>query len=205
MALLPTEATVLAMPRKPREWVAGGTYHVFTRGSNRHALFLYDGDRYDFLDLLAVVVERYELECLAFVLMSNHYHLLCRAPETSVISKALRDLNGTHSCRFNRRHGREAHAFRNRFGAVLQETTEQLVWTTRYILRNPVEAGLCGHPSEWPWSSFNATAGLAPPPPFLSTSGLVENFGPTRETAVANFVELVEAVSESDTGVSAAA
>jgi len=196
------------MSRRPREWTPGGTYHVFTRGSNRQALFVYDEDRFDFLAYLGVVVERYDLECWAYVLMTNHFHFLFRtSPERDdpVLSKALRDLNGTHSRRFNRRHSREAHAFRSHFGAVRQQVTEQLLWTTRYIVRNPVEAGLCGHPAEWPWSSYNATAGFAEPSFFLSVGPLLEHFGPTVETARARFADLVESASVSDTDRSAAA
>src|SRR5262245_39085501 len=157
------------MPRAPRMWVPASVYHVFSRGSNRHALFVYDADRADLLDYAAIVAKRYELECWAFGLMTNHCHYLLRTPDgpLDALSSALRDLNGTYARRFNRRHGHEAHAFRNRFGAVLQETEEQLLWTARYIVRNPIEAGLCAHPSEWPWTSYRATAGLEPAPPLL--------------------------------------
>jgi putative transposase len=174
--------------------VPGGIYHVFSRGSNRHALFLYDHDRVDLLEYTATVVERYELECLAFALMTNHCHYLFQTPDTpaAVLSSALRDLNGTHARRFNRRHGREAHAFRNRFGAVLQQSTEQLLWTARYIVRNPIEAGLCAHPSEWPWTSYQATAGLAPAPPFLSVSRLLSLFSDKADAAMAAYVEFVD-------------
>jgi putative transposase len=181
------------MPRSPRNWVPGGTYHVFSRGSDRHALFLFDGDRADLLDYTGIVVERYELECLSFALMTNHCHFLFRTPEDQegVLSEALRDLNGTYSRRFNRRHGREAHAFQSRFGAVLQESHEQLIWTARYIVRNPVEAGLCAHPSESPWTSYRATVGLDPSPAFLSEAGLLSLFGNTPEAALAAYVDFV--------------
>jgi putative transposase len=126
-------------------------------------------------------------------LMSNHHHYLFRTPddEAPTLSNALRDLNGTHSRRFNRRQGREAHAFRNRFRAVLQETTEQLLWTARYIAMNPVEAGLCGHPADWPWTSYRATAGLETPPPFLAFRELLLLFGSTIEGARSRYVEFV--------------
>lgn len=181
------------MPRPPRAWVPGGIYHVFSRGSNRHALFLYDKDRIDLLDYAAIVVARYELECWAFGLMTNHCHYLFRIPDAPIaLSDALRDLNGTYARRFNHRYGREAHTFRNRFGAVLQETQEQLLWSARYIVRNPVEAGLCGHPSEWSWTSYRATAGLEPPPPLLSVSKLLSLFGDEPEGAMAAYVDFVD-------------
>ena len=158
------------MPRPPRCWEPGGTYHVFSRGSDRRALFIYDQDRLELFEFTTVVTTRYEIECLAFALMTNHLHFLFRTPDVAepTLSMALRDLNGRYSRRFNLRHGREAHAFQGRFGAVLQENAEQLCWTARYIVMNPVEAGLCAHPSEWPWSSYRATAGLEPAPAFLS-------------------------------------
>jgi putative transposase len=182
------------MPRARRDWVPGGIYHVFSRGSNRHALFVYDHDRLDLLQYVATVVERYELECSAFALMTNHCHYLFRIPDTPGASLAnpLRDLNGTYARRFNRRHGREAHAFRNRFGAVLQETDEQLLWTARYIVTNPVAAGLCGHASEWPWTSYRATAGLEPPPSFLTIGPLLSLFADTPEVAMARYIEFVD-------------
>jgi hypothetical protein len=102
-------------------------------------------------------------------------------------------LNGTYARRFNRRHGREAHAFRNRFGAVLQETEEQLRWTARYIVVNPLEAGLCGHPSEWPWTSYRATAGIEPAPSFLSVRALLSFFAAASEAAQAAYVNFVDA------------
>jgi REP element-mobilizing transposase RayT len=189
------------VPRPPRNWVAGGVYHVFSRGSNRHALFLDDGDRIDLLEYTETVVERYGLECLAYAFMTNHIHYLFRTPDQpeGVLSKALRDLNGTYSRRFNRRHGREAHAFRNRFGAVLQARHEQLVWTARYVVRNPVDAGLCAHPADWRWSSYRATVGLDPPPAFLSVAGLLSFFGDRTEVAVARYVIFVDSPSVSDT------
>jgi REP-associated tyrosine transposase len=75
---------------------------------------------------------------------------------------------------------------------VLQETEEQLLWTARYIVANPIEAGLCAHASEWPWTSYRATAGLEPPPPFLSVSSLLSLFGDTVEAAVARYVDFVD-------------
>lgn len=171
----------------------GGFYHVFSKGSNSGALFLYDYDRIDFLDYVATVIERYELECLAYALMTNHFHGLFRTPERlePTLSKALRDLNGTHARRFNRRYRREAHAFKNRFGAVLQESVEQLIWTARYVVVNPLEAGLCSHASEWAWTSYRATAGLEPAPEFLSASTLLSFFSDNPAAAVAKYVEFV--------------
>lgn len=174
------------MSRAPRDFIPGATYHVFSRGSNRQAIFRYDSDRVDFLMCLDAVISTYELECAAYCLMPNHYHLLLRAPE-GALSTAMRTLNGRYSLRFNKRYGRDAHLFKNRFGAVLQEEESQLVWTLRYLARNPVESGLCAQPSEWPWSSYRACAGLEPAPAFLHIMSALAPFGDTPESQMAAY------------------
>ena len=175
---------------------------MFSKGSDQRALFVYDQDRYDILHFVGVVIERYDLECIAYALMTNHCHYLFRTPDipAPTLSNALRDLNSRYSRRFNWRHGREAHAFRSRFGAVFQETDEQLRWTARYIVKNPVVAGLCGHPSEWAWTSYQATAGLEPAPSFLSVSSLLSLFADEPGTAMARYVDFVDAPAP-DSGV----
>jgi len=189
------------MPRLPRDWIAGGVYHVMSRGSNRQAIFKHDTDRIDLLDCAAVVVQRHRIECLAFGLMPNHCHWLFRIPaDDDRLSIAMKELNGRYSLRFNRRYDREAHLFRNRFRAVPQQTHEQFLWTVRYIVRNPVEAELCSDPSELPWTSYRATARLDPPPSVLAVSTLLAYFADTPREAVARFVDFV-AGDSTETGV----
>ena len=178
------------MARPRRDWIPGDIYHVFCRGSNRQAIFRYDSDHFDLLECLTRVVAQYELECLEFLLMHNHCHYIFRTGEPC-LSQAMKALNGRYSLRFNRRHGREAHLFRSRFGAVLQTSDEQLRSTMRYVVMNPVSAGLCAHPSEWTWSSYRATARLEPAPVFLATRVAWSFFGDTPEKAAAAYVEFV--------------
>ena len=178
------------MPRKRREFVAGGIYHVFSRGSNRQSIYRFDSDRIDFLDCLERVVRRHELECLAYCLMPNHFHLVVGTPDGE-LSKAMKALNGRYSLRFNKRHGCDAHLFKNRFGAVAQEETSQLHWTLRYVVCNPVSSGLCAHPGEWPWSSYRASVGEVKPPHFLTLARLLSYFGDAPEVAMARYRDLV--------------
>ena len=167
------------MPRRPRAFVGGSTYHVFSRGSSRQAIFAFDSDRIDFLDCLERVVTRSRLRCLAYCLMPNHYHLVLET-EDGELSAAMKKLNQRYSLRFNRRYGRDAHLFRNRFGAIAQATESQLLWTLRYTVMNPVESGLCSQPEEWRWSSYRASIGLDPAPRFLDVARLLSYYGGAR-------------------------
>lgn len=168
--------------RATRQFAPGAVYHVHARGSNRQAIFTFDSDRVDFLHCLERVVARTSLRCLSYCLMSNHYHLVVET-EDGELSRAMKALNGRYALRFNRRYVRDAHLFRNRFGAVLQETEPQLLWTLRYTVMNPVEKGLCGSPDEWRWSSYRASVGIDPAPSFLDVTRLLSRFGDAPERA----------------------
>jgi len=184
------------MAREPREFVSGAIYHIYSRGSNRQAIFAFDSDRTDFLECVSRVVRVYELRCLSYCLMPNHYHLVLQVGDRP-LSAAMKALNGRYALRFNRRYGRDAHLFKNRFGAVLQETESQLFWTLRYTVCNPVENQLCAQPDEWPWSSYRASLGLDRTPPFLDVRALLSYFGDEVEMAIARYRDMVAVGSQS--------
>lgn len=174
------------MPRAARDFATGGIYHVYSRGSNRQALFRIDSDRADFLECLEQVLKRHELACLAYCLMTNHFHLVVETPDER-LSRAMQSLNGRYALRFNRRYNCDAHLFKNRFGAVRQTTTEQLHWTLRYVVRNPVDSGLCADPEEWMWSSYRASVGATGAPAFLALGRLLSYFGDMPDSAMARY------------------
>jgi putative transposase len=173
-----------------REWVDGGIYHVFSRGSNRQAIFLNEGDYVEFDMLLADAFRRHELDAFGWSLMPNHWHGVVRAPAEG-LSAFMKSVNHRYALRFDRRWNRTAHVFENRFGAILQESEEQLFATLRYVVRNPVEAGLCSSPCDAKWTSYHATAGLIPAPPFLRVDEILAMFGRDRETARRRYVEFI--------------
>ncbi len=147
---------------------------------------MFDRDRYDILDLLARVVRDYQLVCHTYCLMTNHYHLVLGTPDAR-LSAAMKVLNGEYARRFDVRHRRTAHVFRNRFGSELIDNDEYLLSACRYVVLNPVRAGLCGHPAEWPWSSYRALAGLEPAPAFLAEQFVLSLFDDTSERARAAY------------------
>jgi putative transposase len=140
------------MARLPRKIFPDGLYHVTTRGVAGIAIFLDDDDRLFFLRLLAEVVRRHAWRSHAFCLMTNHYHLVVETLREN-LSDGVRRLNGVYAQRFNLRYGRTGHLFGDRFWVAPLETEGHLRETCRYVLLNPVRAGLCGEPAAWPWSA----------------------------------------------------
>ncbi len=108
--------------------------------------------------------------------MTNHYHLLVETPEAN-LSRGMRQLNGVYTQRFNRAHERVGHVLQGRFGAVLVERDAHLLELARYVVLNPVRAGLVAAAEAYPWSSLRATLGLAPAPGWLRTGALLARFG----------------------------
>ncbi|HET9242405.1 MAG TPA: transposase [Gaiella sp.] len=178
------------MAAPTRDWVDGGIYHVFSRGSNRQAIFLNDGDYIDFQSLFAATIEKHRLDCFGWSFMPNHWHGIFRAPAHG-LSRFMQQLNQRYALRFDRRWGRTAHVFQARFGAVLQVTEEQFLWTLRYVVRNPVEADLCASPHDARWTSFPATAGLSRAPAFLRVGEILEYFGHDPYEARRRYVDFV--------------
>jgi putative transposase len=139
------------VPRRPRNLLGDGTYHVTARGVARSEIFRDAHDYRIFVRLFAEAATRFEWRCHAFCLMPNHYHLVVETPLVP-LSSGLHRLNGIYAQRFNKRHGRWGHLFGERFEARLIETERHLRGACRYVLDNPVRAGLCTKRSEWPWS-----------------------------------------------------
>ena len=151
------------MPRPPRSEFAGAIHHVFARGATGQDVYLDDADRQRYLQLLARAVRWTSWRCLAYCLMTNHMHLIIETPKPN-LSDGMQRFHGDYAQFFNRRHKRAGHVFQRRFEAVGIEDDAQLWTTVRYVVNNPVEAGLCDTPDEWAWSSHAAILdGTAPP------------------------------------------
>lgn len=181
------------MSRPLRLQLAGGIYHVTARGNDRRLIFEDDDDCARFLIVLSSAVARYHVRCHGYCLMGNHYHLLLQTLESN-LSAAMRHLNGVYTQRFNRRHQRCGHVLQGRFAAQLVDGEAYLREVCRYIVLNPVRAGLVAHPGEWRWSSFLATAGKTAAPGFLSVDWVRSLSGATtRAEAMRRFVSFVEA------------
>jgi putative transposase len=167
------------MARPLRPLAAGLVYHITARGNAKAPMFLTETDYEVFLTGLGLAEHLDGLLCHAYCLMPNHYHLLVETPRAN-LDDAMQRLNGTYALRFNRHHERTGHLFQGRYGSKLITDDDYALTVVRYIAANPVQAGLCAAPEDWPWSSNAATAGLAPSPPFL-TSRVLWWFGGREE------------------------
>ena len=152
------------MSRPLRIQFPGALYHLTSRGNRQEDIYLGNFDRERFLVVLAEVCNRFNWGCHSYCLMSNHYHLLIETPEGN-LSQGMRQLNGVYTQCFNRRHKRVGHVFQGRYKSILVQENSYLLELARYIVLNPVRANMVGCPSDWPWSSYRATAGLCRNPP----------------------------------------
>jgi len=168
----------------------GAVYHVTSRGNARADIYLSDKDREMFLDVLAHVVDRFEWVCHAWCMMDNHYHLMVETPQAN-LSRGMRQLNGIYTQRFNRIHGRVGHIFQGRFKSIIVDKDSYLLELSRYVVLNPVRAGMAKHVRDWLWSSYRATSGESPAPDFLNAAWLLSQFGQTKENAQDAYVRFV--------------
>ena len=145
-----------------------------SRGDRREAIYEDEEDRERFLALLGNVASDFNWVCHAWCLMGNHYHLVIETPDGN-LSKGMRQLNGVYTQYSNRRHRRVGHLFQGRYKAILVDGDSYLLELGRYVVLNPVRAGMVKEPGEWPWSSYLAMVGKQPSPPWLETDGQNQN------------------------------
>jgi putative transposase len=180
------------MSRRPRLQFPGAVYHVMTRGNRKAAIFNDDDDRRRFLMTLANALQFYDARCDAMCLMPNHYHIVLETPRGNV-ARVMRYLNGVFAQRMNRKYGLTGHLFEARYRSPLIQRETYLKRATRYIVRNPVRAKLVADPADYAWSSFRATAGLEPPPPWLSLEWLPWAYKTdSRDEAQCRYAEFVK-------------
>jgi len=163
------------MARPLRIEFAGALYHVTSRGDGREPIYLQDRDRKVWLEVLGQVCERFNWLIHAYCQMGNHYHLLAETPDGN-LAKGMRQLNGVYTQRFNRAHSHLGHVFQGRYKAILVQREAYLLELCRYIVLNPVRARMVGDAGDWPWSSFQATAGMRPAPDWLGTDWILAAF-----------------------------
>ena len=167
------------MARPLRIEFEGAWYHVMNRGRHRQAVFTTDAQRHYFLSLLAETSDRFNAEWHAYCLMDTHYHVLVRTPEAN-LQRIMRHINGLYTQFHNRAEGLDGPLFRGRYKAILVEAQAYWIQLSRYIHRNPLEAGLVKRLDQYRWSSYPAYIGRNKRPPWLTCKYILASLAPNR-------------------------
>lgn len=178
------------MARTPRD-IEAGYFHVTAHSVRDTALFRDDVDRTRFLVELARVTADVGWTCVGYCEMTTHYHLVVDVDE-GMLPVAMHGLNLRYACSFNARHGTRGHVLERRYDAKRIANVGHLVYAYRYVVRNPVAAGMCERPQDWPWSSYASTIGAVEAQPFVDARAVLDYFGGSAEIAIAQLRSFVE-------------
>jgi len=149
------------MPRTARLDIPDLLQHVIVRGIERRDIFMDDDDRRDFVQRLQYLLEQTGVECLAWSLMSNHFHLLLR-PRQTILAKFMRRLLTGYAVSFNLRYKRTGHLFQNRYKSIVCDEDSYLLELVRYIHLNPLRVGIVPDLvglDRFPWSGHSGMMG----------------------------------------------
>ena len=175
------------MPRRPRLEMPGMPLHVTHRGVNRAAVFLDEEDFALYRRCLGESLADHGIALHAYVLMTNHVHLLVTPPERGCLSTAMSRLGQRYVPAFNRKYGRTGTLWEGRFKSCLVDSERYLHVVHRYIELNPVRAAMVAAPEDYRWSSVHASLGEAadsivtPHPDFLRSGANREQRGASHQ------------------------
>jgi len=187
------------MARRARLKVLGYPLHVIQRGVDRCATFRMKDDYVLYLGLLNELTPRFDCELHAYVLMTNHVHMLLTSRRQDGVSQLMHRLGLRYVQHFNRCHQRTGPLWSGRFKSCVVDSERYLFACQRYIELNPVRAGMVGCAEHYPWSSHRANAGLEPST-MLVPHFLYEGLGPTAPTRAALYRNLFrEELAEDET------
>lgn len=146
------------MPRRARLSVPGIPWHIIQRGNNRAPCFYADEDYRRYLDTLAELSSQFGCAIHAYVLMTNHVHLLLTPQQQQSASLLMKHLGQRYVQYVNRTYRRSGTLWEGRFRSCLTQSEDYVLTCYRYIELNPVRANLVAHPAHYRWSSYAANA-----------------------------------------------
>ena len=142
------------MPRAPRLALVGVPLHVIQRGNNRGACFVSDDDYRQYLYYLRIAAARFSCAIHAYVLMTNHVHLMLTPHERHAVSRLMQHVGRRYVRKFNECHARSGTLWEGRFRSSLVDSERYFLVCQRYIEHNPVRAGMVRLARDYPWSSY---------------------------------------------------
>lgn len=138
-------------------------------------IFFDDIDRTYWLEVVDLVCKRFNFMVHAYCQMGNHFHLMLETIEGN-LAQGMRQLNSLYSQEFNRRHRLVGHVLQGRYKAILVQKESYLLELARYVVLNPVRAGMVSAPADWPWSSYQAATGVCIVPDWLNVDWVLSQF-----------------------------
>ena len=177
------------MARKPRFTVPGVPQHIIQRGNNREPCFFAEVDYQCYLDVLHEMAKRNHCHVHAYVLMTNHVHLLVTPFSEYSISHLMQDLGRKYVRYINHSYKRSGTLWEGRFKASLVDSDAYLLTCMRYIEMNPVRANMVNHPGEYNWSSYHTNA-QDKPNTVITPHPLHESLGSTKAEKQHTYREL---------------
>jgi putative transposase len=146
------------MPRRPRGELRGEIHHVLNRGNNRQAVFHDERDHREFIQAMRNAKARIPIEIYSFTTMSNHFHAVMRPRDIDTLSRFVHAWLSDHASKHNRRYDLPGHIWQGRFKAFPVAGDDHFLTVMKYVLQNPVRAGLVANARDYPWSSLNHRA-----------------------------------------------
>ncbi|WP_019677471.1 transposase [Arsukibacterium perlucidum] len=186
------------MARLPRLYLPGCAQHVIQRGNNREACFYNETDYKAYLSFLKDAAAKYQVAIHAFVLMTNHVHLLVTPENEHSVSRMMQAQGRKYVQYFNYTYGRSGTLWEGRYKSTVVDADNYLLTVYRYIELNPVRAKMVNHAADYPWSSYRGNA-MGKPVQLLTPHVLYHQLGKTNNERQAAYQGLFKGlVSEND-------
>jgi len=179
------------MPRKPRFFLSDIPVHVVQRGASREPVFFEAEDYKAYAFWMKDAAIKYDVAIHAFVLMTNHVHILITAQYGAAVSQFMQHIGRCYVPFINHKYGRSGSIWEGRFKSSLVQSDRYFLAVMRYIELNPIRANMADHPSQYRWSSFHHNSGMKPLS-FITTHPVYNALGTNNQERVRNYLLLFE-------------
>lgn len=147
------------MPRIPRTYLKTNFFHVMTQGINKSFIFDNPIDIKYYIGIMYKLKKEHDIKIIAYCVMNNHVHILIETKDLKELSKYMQRLNMQYGRYYNKKYDKVGYVFRDRFKAEGIYSEQHLQSCIRYIYNNPVKAGICNYPKEYPYSNYKEIKG----------------------------------------------
>ncbi|MBQ9298212.1 MAG: transposase [Clostridia bacterium] len=144
------------MPRFPRNYINSEYFHVITQGINKSYIFDNSDDIKFYIKKIYSIQKDYNITIVAYCIMNNHAHMLINVNDLKNLSKFMHRLNTCYGKYYNSKYNRVGYVFRDRYKAEGIYSQNHLYNCIRYIYNNPVKAGICKNPQDYPFSNYKS-------------------------------------------------